>query len=176
MKDEDIGDSAEEVFAQIGVTLLVVQQFELLLERSLKFIFADSSDITPDKIFKEDKRSLGLLITDLRKRAAMAEQADQLLRELLEDRNLFVHRLRQQDWFDVHTKEGRDAFWQFMSVFFPRLDLCVMIFSAILFRHAEEKDIAPEFFEKMKNHDYLNQVRSYYPHADFIRKKAQVQE
>jgi hypothetical protein len=172
MKDEKVGNSAEEVFAQIGVTLLVVQQFELLVERSLKFIFADRADITPEKIFQEDRRSLGILIGDLRKRAAMAEPADQLLRDLLDDRNLFAHRLRHQDWFHAHTKEGRDAFWQFMSQFLPRLELGVMIFSAILFRHAEEKDIAPDFFEKMKDHDYLRRVRSYYPHADYIRKRA----
>jgi hypothetical protein len=172
MKDDETGDSAEEVFAQIGVTLLVVQQFELLVERSLKFIFADRTDITPEKIFQEDKRSLGLLISDLRKRASMTAEADRLLLELLEDRNLFAHRLRHQEWFDPHTKNGRDSFWDFMKHFHLRLDIGVMLFSAILFRHAEGNHVDPEFFQKLQNHEFYQEVRSYYPDVEKIKKRA----
>jgi hypothetical protein len=160
---DEIGNSAEEVFAQIGVVLLLVQQFELLVERALKFIYTDKDKITPEEIFKLDKRSLGILLADLRKKANLAQETDLLFKNLLEDRNLFAHRLRQQEWFDAHTKEGRDAFWSFIQQFQQRLDVGIMIFTAILFSRAEELNLAPDFFKKMKDHRFVKEVRSYYP-------------
>jgi len=172
MQPEKIGDSDEEVFATIGATLLVIQQFELLVERSLKLIYSDRADQTFEKIFAEDKRSLGILISDVRKKTNMAEDADNLLKGLLEDRNLFVHRLCHQDWFDAYTEEGRDAFWSFMGTFTPKLHLGNMLFSAILFRHAEQSGVDPAFFDQLRNHEFYLEVRRYYPDVNKIKKKA----
>ena len=172
MQPETVGDSDEEVFANIGVTLLVIQQFELLVERSLKLIYSDRVDQTFEKVFAEDKRSLGILITDIRKKTNMSEDADKLLKDLLEDRNLFVHRLGHQEWFDAHTKEGRDAFWDFMGKFMPKLHMGNMLFSAILFRHAEERNVSPDLFDQLRNHEFYLEVRRYYPDVEKIKKRA----
>lgn len=171
MKDEDVGDSPEEVFAQIGVTLLLVQQFEWMLERSLKLVFADKSELTAEKIFQADTRSLGLLMRDLRTKVSLSDDVDEFMRLLLKDRNLFVHNLRNQDWFDAHTKEGRDGFWTFIGRLTPQLEKGLLLFAAIHFKEAEDRRMPHVVDHILSNPEYYAAVRQFYPDVDKFKKK-----
>ena len=166
-----IGDSAEEVFAQIGLTLLLVQDFEHVFERALKLVFAESHELTTEIVFKKDKRSLGLLMSDLRSRTSITEDIDGWMMDLLEDRNLFAHRLRELDGFDCHTTKGRDVIWEFLGKFYPKLERGILLFTAIHFKHADAIGFDSVLFRYTKHTDFHAEIAKYYPQVGSITKK-----
>ena len=171
-EDPVIGDSAEEIFAQIGLTLLIVQDFEHVLERALKLVFADSHELTANIVFKKDKRSLGRLMIDLRSRASISEDIETWMVDLLEDRNLFAHRLRELEGFDCHTTKGRDAIWGFLGDFYQRLERGILLFTAIHYKHADEIGFDSVLFRYSKHTDFHKEIARYYPHVGKIMKKS----
>jgi hypothetical protein len=125
----------DEMLAHIGVLLLNVQQFEFLLSAALKQIYAANADLTAEKLFAEDKRTLGMLITDLRKRADVGGDADALIGAVLHDRNLFVHRLAHQPWFDTASEDARRRVWVFLGPFSLNLNRAIRLFVALHIKH-----------------------------------------
>jgi hypothetical protein len=170
---EDPTDNEEVIFAQIGLLLLLVQDFEHLLERSLKIIFADQVDLTPEKLFSADKRTLGALLKDLRARAHIEENIDVLLTQVLEDRNLFVHNLRQQPWFDTKTTKGRDQVFKFFFHFQPRLGKAIELFTAVIYQDMVKRGFNSPEFQEMRRSAYWSEIlnRSI-PDAQRIKKKS----
>ena len=171
-KEPVVGDSPEEVFAQIGLTLLITQDFEFMLERALKLVFADSEELTAEIVFKKDKRSLGRLMTDLRSRASITEDIERWMVDLLEDRNLFAHRLRDLKGFDCHTTKGRDVIWKFLGDYYQRLEKGILLFTAIQYQHADEIGFDSLLFRYSKHTDFHKEIARYYPHTGKITKKS----
>lgn len=161
----------DEMLAHIGALLLNVQQFEFLLKHALKQIYADSAELTAEKIFAEDKRTLGRLINDLRKRANLEQDADALLGALLKDRNLFVHHLRHQKWFDTATERGRRQVWEFLGPFTLNLNRTIHLFVAIHVKHGDEIGFDSSEMRQIKA-DPRWKLEAYYPHTAKIRRKA----
>ena len=168
-KSHKIGDSEDEVLSQIGITLLLVQDFEFLLERSLKLVFAKSEELTADIVFKKDKRSLGLLMRDFRSRAHITEDIDRWMIDLLEDRNLFAHRLRDLDGFDTQTTKGRDVIWNFLGDFYQRLERGILLFVAVQCKHADEIGFDSTLYRYSKHADFHKEVVRYFPHLEKIK-------
>ena len=172
MNEESLdGDTPEEVFAQIGITLLLVQDFEFMFERALKLVFADSHELTTEIVFKKDKRSLGLLMSDLRSRAFIDEYIDDWMIDLLEDRNLFVHRLRDLKGFDCNTTKGRNIAWDFLGRFYPKIERGLLLFTAIHFKHGDAIGFDTPLFRYAKSTPFHDEIAKYYPNTDSIKKK-----
>lgn len=160
----------DEMLAHIGVLLLNVQQFEFLLSAALKQIYAAKADLTAEKLFAEDKRTLGVLIADLRKRAEFESDADALIGAVLHDRNLFIHRLRHQPWFDTATDDSRRRVWEFLAPFSLNLNRAIRLFIALHIRHGDEIGFDSPEVRQLKR-DPLWELRDYYPHAAKIQKR-----
>ena len=169
MKDEFL--SEDEMLAHIGSLLLNVQQFELLLKGALKQIYADAADLTAEKLFAEDKRTLGMMLGDLRKIAAVESDADALFVAVLRDRNLFVHSLRHQKWFDTSTESSRRRVWEFLGPFTQNLLRAIRLFIAIHVKHGDEIGFDSPAMRELKT-DALWKVSDYYPYAAKIQKKS----
>lgn len=170
---KDPTDDPEVIFAQIGIQLLLVQDFEWLLERSLKLVFAERADLTAEKVYKADKRTLGMLVKELREKAMIDSDANILLSQLLEDRNLFVHRLRHEPWFDTATTAGRNEIWKFFQLFQPRLQHGIMLFTAILLKFGDDVGFDSPLLKTLKKLPFYEELKtSYFPHVGKVAKKA----
>ena len=167
---EDQSFSQDEVLSHIGVLLLNVQSFEWLLLQALKIVYADEADLTAERLFARDKRTLGVLIKDLSSKALISEDVESLLQKVLEDRNLFAHNLRHQDWFDLSTHEGRERALDFLMPFTQNLNLAIHLFIAIHIKHGDQIGFDSPEVRQIKN-DELWRVSDFYPHADKIHKK-----
>jgi hypothetical protein len=157
-----LGDTEEEVFAQIGLHLLLVQDLEHLLKFALRVALRDKRDATIESMTEEDRRTMGQFIRDLRKGAAIHSDLDALLKQVLEDRNQFAHRLRHQPWFDTSTTAGRDRIWDWFAQAEPRLFEATMILTAFALDYGKRIGYPDDFSSLPWTDGFYDEVTKKY--------------
>lgn len=165
---EKVGDDPETIYAQIGILLLLVQDFERLLRFSISVALRDRKDVTIDSLSKKDRRTMGQFIAQVRADATLSKKVSDLLDRVLKGRNLFAHNLRHQPWFDLTTTKGRDEIWQFFSEFQPVLEEAMTVFAAFALDYGHKVGLKKEidgmpwqgdFYERLKR-DYMPSIAS----------------
>lgn len=100
----------------IGETLLVLQKFERFLAAVLMAATTpDEVDSKLRKVLLRDKETLGRLMVYFAARIELPTSFAKTFESLLERRNVFVHGLFMQTWFDLSTPAGRTQIEQFMA-------------------------------------------------------------
>jgi hypothetical protein len=171
--NEDIIQDEEALLSQIGLTLILLQDLEDALSHCTKMVFGDSKIITLEDLLSDDKRPLGQLITALKTAVDLNPDFDKLLKEMLNNRNLFVHRLRNQPWFNLHTYDGRKKAWMFLHDFYYQIEEVIMVFHAVAFRQAKELKMPETEEEKiLRQRGFMQTIeKEYIPFIDRLIKK-----
>jgi hypothetical protein len=159
--------SQEETVAQIGYLLLMTQDVEHTIVTLIGTAYPNGKP-TWEEISKLNKETLGTLISKLKKRVEMPDKFVGLLEMFLEGRNIFVHRLREQSWFDLHSENGRNEIWNFIETYQKYLTEILYIVQAALFREMENKGMPEtEYHKQLERSGYLREIKSYYPKSQF---------
>ena len=108
--------SQDETFRQIALLFLMTQETEHCISSLIGMIYPEGKP-SWEEIEKLDKNTLGQLISKLKERADMNDKFIRLLTVFLEGRNIFIHKLYRQEWFDTNTEKGRDAIWNFLETY-----------------------------------------------------------
>jgi hypothetical protein len=99
----------------IGETLLVLQKLERFLAAILMNMATPSEpDGKLSKALLQDKETLGRLIKHFSERNELPQNFATTFEQLLKDRNVFVHALFMQPWFDLNTDDGLARVNEFM--------------------------------------------------------------
>lgn len=126
--DPKIRDNA--VF-MLGETLLIIQKFEQLLVAVLLNIVSNS-DV--DKKFEQalirDKETLGKLLKYFATHAQLPEHFTDTFDGLLERRNVLVHKLFMEPWFDLKTEDGCARLQDFLREIRARAKVAVYVMMA----------------------------------------------
>jgi len=163
--------SQDETFCQIALLFLMTQETEYCISSLIGTIYPEGNP-SWEEIEKLEKNTLGQLINKLKERADMNDKFIRLLTVFLEGRNIFIHKLYRQEWFDTNTEEGRDAIWDFLVTYQKILWDVNHIASAAIFKHTESIGMPEsEYQKKMKETGYLDLIKSYYTKADFAFKR-----
>lgn len=105
----------EATLVDLGETLIVLQKVERFLAAVLMHMAAPAEvDGKLEKVLLRDKNTLGQLLTYFGSRVELPSNFETELDALLEDRNIFVHNLFMQSWFDLNTPEGCIKLTEFM--------------------------------------------------------------
>ena len=107
----------EDTFAQIGCQLLLTQEVEYYISNLIGLVFPKNRP-SRYELDKLNKKTLGALKHELIKRVEIDENFLEYLVEFVDKRNLFVHNLNKQDWFNMYSQEGRDSIWNFLGEYF----------------------------------------------------------
>lgn len=100
----------------VGETLLVLQKLERFLAAILLATTTpDEADARLRKILVRDKETLGRLLNLFDERSELPEDFEITLNNLLERRNIFIHNLFMEPWFDLRTEKGCAKLRAFMS-------------------------------------------------------------
>ena len=109
----------EKILISMGITLLLLQTTEKAINFCMTFVFQKESPLTLEKLEKqeieEQKKTLGYFLAELRKRADLDPKFDQMLRDFLDRRNIFIHQLSEVRGLDFSTPEGRQIAEQFIG-------------------------------------------------------------
>ncbi len=162
--------SQDETFCQIALLFLMTQEAEHSISTLIGIVYPKEKP-SLEEIAKLDENTLGQLIKKLKERVHMNDTFVKFLTVFLEGRNIFVHKLYRQEWFDTNTEEGRDAIWNFLDTYGKYLWEVYHIAKAAIFKHTESIGMPEtEYDKKIKETGYLDLIKSYYSRADFAFK------
>ena len=148
----------------IGMLLLLTQDTEEFISFALRVVFKEGV-ITFDDFARKDKKTMGMMIRDLQKHFHLDPSFEQLLCGFLEQRNIFVHSLRHQDWFDLESEPSLNRVWNFLKAYQENLEQVTATFVAFGLRFAEDHQV-PMNEEKrlMEESGFLKYLKEgYYP-------------
>jgi hypothetical protein len=100
------------------------------------------------------------------------ESFEGLLLAFVEQRNLFVHHLQSQAWFDLESTTGINQIWQALGGYMHNLEQVALTFNTYWMRFAESTG-APrdESWTKLEQSGFLPHLREvYYPKLGFALK------
>jgi len=119
------------ITSRIGNVLIIIQKMEALLKASIIASLGSSdADNKLSKILNEDKLTLGMLLQQMKLRVELPDTFSATLIEFLHLRNLFIHKLFLQDWFDLKTSEGLITIEKFLSTLLSKGAIAIRIFVA----------------------------------------------
>ena len=100
-----------DVLCTIGGAVLLCHNIEFLLARCFLFVLMENANGVKDsdmpRLFAErDKKTLGHLITRLRKGFCIAKSFNRNLERLVRYRNLLIHGIAVRRGYELHTKRG----------------------------------------------------------------------
>ncbi|MGA2181198.1 MAG: hypothetical protein ABSH15_16660 [Verrucomicrobiota bacterium] len=153
--------SEDEILCQIALLFLMTQDTEHSLSSFIGTIYPNEKP-TWDEIETLNKNTLGKLIKKLKERADMNDAFIKLLEIFLEGRNIFIHKLTKQEWFDTTTHEGRDQIWNFLENCQKCLEEIYHVINAAILEHTENIGMPEtEFHRKLKETGYFDLIKSY---------------
>jgi hypothetical protein len=153
--------SKEETFAQIGLLLLLTQDVEFVTTRLLGLVYPNGAP-SAEELEKLSKETLGALIRKLKTRVELDETFQGMVEHFVEGRNIFVHRLRHQSWFDLESEKGRDEVWNFLEPYQKSLTEIYMVVNAALFKHSKKIGV-PEgkYHQQLRETGFLQEIEQY---------------
>lgn len=99
-----------KTLAKIGYTLLNIQSTERVIKRVLQIAMPREQDLfvsLAERLASKDAdRPLGAFLTELRKRAELHSEVDELLKRFLQSRNVFIHEISKPEGWTLKTNEG----------------------------------------------------------------------
>jgi hypothetical protein len=105
----------EKTVLMIGETLLILQKIERFIAMALmNMVSSTNPDEKLAKALHRDRETLGRLISYFAERTELPVHFAEVFETLLKDRNIFVHDLFMQPWFDLSTESGCAEVNEFM--------------------------------------------------------------
>jgi hypothetical protein len=147
-------DPRKDVWARIGLLLALLQQTELAIKASLKWVFTtdpfgeEHMDNLLDQLANlkefERKRTLGQLQSALRGRVDTGPDFDAFFTQFVEDRNRFIHRLFTEPGFNVNDPEDVGRIREFVDSLTERAIRMLVMFHGFLDMWAEEHKLGSD--------------------------------
>jgi hypothetical protein len=151
----------EELFAEIGCRLVLLQDLEMFIAFVAKVAFAKNSGEARDAILNADAKTLGQLLGVLRKRVTVSDSFDACLKRTLKARNLFVHEFSHE--FDIRTEAGAQEGIRFLLDTMDDLEEVSNVMKAVIISFDRDNVIPePELEEYWRNHGDLDKLEEHY--------------
>ncbi len=164
-------DIPEQIFAEIGCRLVLIQDLEMFIAFVAKVAFEKDSEAARNAILKADKKTLGQLLIQLRKKVSVQEGFDEQLSRTLEARNLFVHEFSH--FFDLRDKSGQQHAIKFLLESLDDLEEVTNLMKAVIISYGRDRGIQDGVLEEYwRQHGDLNMLESIYiPKASKVLNK-----
>ena len=152
---------SEELFAEIGCRLVLLQDLEMFIAFVAKVVFAEDSETALNEILNADTKTLGQLINQLRKCVTLSASFEECLKRTLKARNLFVHEFSHE--FDIRTQGGMQKGFQFLVDTMDDLVEVSNVMRAALVSYANDIGVAEDDLEKhWRHHGDLEKLEKQY--------------
>ena len=155
-----IEQTKADLFQQIGKTVLILQNLERLMADTLKH--GSDSSLSVSQINALDKRTMGALITILRQRVELADTFLGELESLLQDRNVLIHSLAFQEWFDMDSTCGQLKLLKLLQSINSRAEHAVMIFLGYRLATSNESGTKPEDYSDEPHRNFVAEIQRDY--------------
>jgi len=170
--EDDIQPSVDDTLALVGKLLLLTQMTEERISDVLRVVFKEGI-LTAEDFVRKDKRTLGQLVSEIRQKMQVHKEFEGLLLVFVEQRNLFVHQLHSQKWFNLGSTEGINTAWDALGQYLFNLEQVSLTFTAYWMRFAEKAAVPKTgWWEKLEQSGFLPHLREfYYPKLGYALKR-----
>ena len=104
---EAVKDVQKSTHELIGETMIMMQKLEALVKLCLLVVHGyQNLDSAVQKALALEKKTLGNLITAIKQKVVIPSENYEVLAKVLAKRNLFIHELFMQPFFDIHNVDG----------------------------------------------------------------------
>lgn len=115
----------------LGEIILMLQKVEALLRASLLLVGAgDKTDSKLAKLLDRDHQTMGMLINGMKEQVELPNDFATTLDHLLRDRNILVHELFLQNWYDLKSESGLKRINSFLEEILNNASLACRIILA----------------------------------------------
>ncbi|MAO65318.1 MAG: hypothetical protein CL666_09995 [Balneola sp.] len=135
--------------AKIGETLLLLQKIEALLRASLYGV-GNTKDTKLAKLLDRDHQTMGMLINGMKRQVELPEDFATTLDHLLRDRNILVHELFLQNWFDLKSESGLKQTNLFLNQIIENASVVLRIVIAFVLSIEENNSTINSLSEKKR--------------------------
>lgn len=157
-KNREIPD---EVFAEIGCRLILLQDLEMFIAFTAKVVFSKDAQKAIDAILNAENKTLGQLLNLLRKKVNVDETFDERLKRTLKARNLFVHEFSHE--YDLRTKAGLQQGIKFLLNTMDDLEEVTKVMKALIGSFGEDREMGDSEIEQYwRKHGDLDELESKY--------------
>jgi hypothetical protein len=167
----------DQALAGIGQLLLDFQTLEFSFSMCVTFVFPNEKELSKLSFFDDGRpnrdETIGRFINLLKQRVEVHPEFDDLLKTVLERRNLFVHRVSFEDWFHLGDEKGLDEITSFInSLGADVYELNVILF-AFVWYWAKRNNLNSQFEAEIKGMPvYEDAIKYAMPHLNhFIIKR-----
>jgi len=165
-------DTPEEIFAEIGCRLVLLQDLEMFLTVVVKLVFEEDSIKARDAILKSDKKTMGQLLYELRKQVRIADDFDLALKRTLDSRNSFVHEFSHK--YNLTSQDGVSGAIDFLLKSMQDLEEVTYVMKTAIVIYGHQRGVLSSGFEtNWRTFGDLAKIESkYIPKiAELFRKK-----
>jgi hypothetical protein len=166
----ELTESQKHTFSVIGETLYMIQLAEWAIQTSLISAFSDN-EISVESLYSENekirKKTMGQVLSLLRKRNELHPQFDEMLRAFLEKRNFFVHHIFNDPNYSLSTKNDCEIIEKFLNDLQDYAWNVQNVFLGCLTNWIEESGIDKFMPPEIQENKHLKQVRQKSFHVLF---------
>jgi hypothetical protein len=109
----------QRILMSMGAMLVLLQATEKVINLCLTFVFQKHTRLTIEALAQqqneERKKTIGYFLNELRKRTELDSSFDDLLREFLDARNTFIHKLDEIEGWSLGSVPGLKVAEKFLS-------------------------------------------------------------
>lgn len=136
-----------KILAKIGYVLMRVQSTEKVIKHVMQIAMPREADLftsLSERLESKDmERPLGAFLKELRKRAQLNQDFDELLRFFLLQRNVFIHDITQPKGWTLKTKEGLQVVDAQLNQLLENSERVRTHFKALLYSWKIQGDMTP---------------------------------
>ena len=157
-----LDQTKDSLLRQIGATLLLLQELERLMTDTLKH--ASNRSLSVAQLNQLDRRTMGALAATLRQRVELSDTFAADLAAFISDRNIFIHSLSAQPWFDWRSVSGQLALIEFLRSLHRRGEEAIKIFLGYLVSASDENGTKPEHYTEPGKRAFVSELHQDYLH------------
>jgi hypothetical protein len=158
----------KEILEAMGVALIHLQTAETILRFCLSFVFQESSPLTIELLTEqrevERTKTIGHFLAELRKRVVVDESLDDLLKEILKNRNDFIHDLSRVPTWDFDKTGPSPGAKKFVHALIRQTESLLKVFSGVVMAWQEQIGMSEP---GLPNHEWFTEIdQKYKPLAE----------
>ncbi len=174
----DLTEMQKQTFASIGETLYLIQMAEAAIQNCNRFVFGNSSAFSVERIFgsneKQRKKTLGQLLSELRKQTAIHKEFDSMLKTFVESRNFFVHSMFNYSHYSLSSNEQCQEVEKFLADLQDYAWNVQNVFLGCLMNWAKQSGVYDHLPNEIKNNKHLVQLDKQPYHRLFEQSENEV--
>jgi hypothetical protein len=156
-----VPDTPEEIFAEIGCRLVLLQDLEAFINFVTRVVFESDPEKAKEAILKSDKKTMGQLLYLLRKKVSIQDGFDTVLKRVLDSRNIFIHEFSYR--FDLKSKDGISEAVKYLLHSMGDLDEVSNVMKAAIVEYGKERGIHDPYLEaSWRKHGDLEIIETVY--------------